>query len=107
MSLAAQLTHSYLCELGAAYPRGKAYFDERRVQALVVTAGAAWGTVIGSAAYQVRIELASGELRSACTCPVGGGCKHVVALGLAYLAEQETSADRASPRADSREAVAA
>ena len=55
MSLAAQLTHSYLRELGGAYPRGEAYFDERRVQALVVTAGAVEGTVIGSVAYQVRI----------------------------------------------------
>ncbi|HEX2688519.1 MAG TPA: SWIM zinc finger family protein [Kofleriaceae bacterium] len=93
VSLAAQLTHRHLCELGVAYLRGEAYFDEGRVQALVVTAGAVEGTVSSSAAYRVRIELASDELRSACTCPVGAGCKHVVALGLAYLTEQGGSTE--------------
>jgi hypothetical protein len=107
VSLAAQLTHSYLCELGGAYLRGEAYFDEGRVQALMIEAGAIEGTVLGSAAYRARIELVDGGLRNACTCPVGGGCKHVVALGLAYLAVPEVSAGRAAPRSDSREAVAA
>jgi superfamily II DNA or RNA helicase len=105
VSLADQLTRGYLWELGA-YPRGEAYFDEGRVQALVVTAGAVDGTVIGSAAYHARIELIGGALRSACTCPVGGGCKHVVALGLAYLAGSGVAAEPASPPAG-REAVAA
>ena len=106
MSLDDQLTRSYLCELGGAYPRGEVYFDEGRVQALVVTAGAVDGTVIGSAAYRARIELAAGALRSACTCPVGGGCKHVVALGLAYLADRGVSAAPAPSHAG-REAVVA
>ena len=107
MSLAALLTHGYLCELGGAFLRGEAYHDEGRVQALVITAGAVEGTVLGSAAYRTRIERVDGGLRSACTCAVGGGCKHVVALGLAYLAVPDASAGRAAPRSDSREAVAA
>ncbi len=107
MSLAGQLTHSYLCELGDAYLRGATYFDEGRVQALVITAGAIEGTVLGSAAYRARIELVDGALRSVCTCPVAGDCKHTVALGLAYLAVPDVAAGRTAPRSDSREAVAA
>jgi len=94
VSLGAQLTHGYLRELGVAYPRGEAYFAERRVQGLVVTGEVVAGTVIGSLVYQARIERVGGELRNLCTCPVGGDCKHVVALGLAYLAEQAAPADR-------------
>ncbi|HMG54473.1 MAG TPA: SWIM zinc finger family protein [Kofleriaceae bacterium] len=107
MSLAAQLTADHLRELGVAYPRGEAYFDDKRVKSLVITSAAVEGTVLGSAIYRVRIALVGGELRDECTCPVGAGCKHVVALGLAYLAEQAVSADRPPPRDDSREAVAA
>ena len=107
MSLAAQLTHDALRALGVAYPRGEAYFEDGRVQTLVITDGGVEGTVLGSAAYHVRIERTieriGGELRNACTCPVGAGCKHVVALGLAYLARQGAPA----PREDSREAVVA
>ncbi|HEX3763212.1 MAG TPA: DEAD/DEAH box helicase [Kofleriaceae bacterium] len=102
MSLAAQLTHGYLCEL-AAYPRGAAYFDEGRVQALVISGASVDGTVIGTMAYRARIELIDGVLRTACTCPVGAGCKHVVALGLAYLAEEDRV--RGASPVDGREAV--
>jgi hypothetical protein len=56
VSLADQLTHGYLCELGDAYPRGAAYFDEGRVQAMVIEADAVEGTVLGSVAYRARIE---------------------------------------------------
>ncbi len=40
----------------------------------------------GTDTYHLRVELDEGGIRSSvCTCPVGGRCKHLVALLLTYL----------------------
>jgi uncharacterized Zn finger protein len=70
--------------------RGKAYFDEGRVESLAMTPdGALLAWVSGSERYAVQVAIApageSPRLASLCTCPVGYACKHAVAAVLAYL----------------------
>ena len=57
----------------------------RKVQKMrVCQDGSIIATINGTASYVVRATIdGDGETRDACTCPVGGGCKHVVALLLA------------------------
>jgi uncharacterized Zn finger protein len=40
--------------------------------------------VQGTRKYKTRIWLENGRLRSACTCPAGGFCKHLIATALAW-----------------------
>jgi uncharacterized Zn finger protein len=61
--------------------------------------GVLLGVVAGTEDYRVSLGLLGDELASSCTCPVGRDgsfCKHVVALGLAWL-------DASRPRGPSGE----
>ena len=55
-----------------------------------------YAKVIGSAAdpYEVSANIYGGNTRTRCTCPVGGMCKHGVALLLKWIREPKTFSDR-------------
>ncbi|MEY3370101.1 MAG: hypothetical protein RLZZ361_771, partial [Cyanobacteriota bacterium] len=54
-------------------------FDENKIQAVVK----------GTQKYYPEIKLKDGEIdKYNCTCPAGGFCKHLVAMGLKYLSEK-------------------
>jgi len=87
-SLTEQLIKNYS---GAeSFVRGSAYFVEGRVKNLkyapvegIIEAGV-WGN--GSSPYRVEIFLDNDGIDYAdCTCPIGDQCKHIVAVGLAWL----------------------
>ena len=66
--------------------RGKAYQKSSAVQDLVLagkTRLIAW--VQGTKRYATEVEIIGGEPSSGCTCPVGVGCKHGVAVLLEYI----------------------
>jgi hypothetical protein len=46
-------------------------------------------TVAGTTAYLTSIEFDEAGLRSDCSCPAGGFCKHLVALALVWRARRE------------------
>lgn len=66
--------------------RGKAYQKSSAVQDLALagkTRLIAW--VQGTKRYATEVEIIGGEPDSGCTCPVGIGCKHGVAVLLEYI----------------------
>jgi len=66
--------------------RGKAYQKSSAVQNLALAGEArliAW--VQGTKRYATEVEIIGGEPNSGCTCPVGIGCKHGVAVLLEYI----------------------
>src|SRR5262245_21564783 len=68
--------------------RGRDYFRSGRVSGLSISdEGALLATVRGTHRYVTTVSLATGptELDGLCTCPIGGCCKHSVAVILAYL----------------------
>lgn len=75
----------------AAFERGKAYFSAGAVQRLRASESQIMATVQGTHPYQVQLRRDdAAELVCHCTCPRaadGYFCKHGVALGLAWLAE--------------------
>ena len=75
----------------AAFKRGEEYFSMGAVRHLQATNGKATAKVEGSETYQVVLWDDDGELAYDCTCPraaEGYFCKHCVAVGLAWLADQ-------------------
>jgi uncharacterized Zn finger protein len=83
--------------------RGRQYQREGRVHELVRSPNAAivaW--VDGTERYATVVYFDNG-IRSVCTCPVGSGCKHAVAVILEYLTlHKETRPIRDLPADDSR-----
>lgn len=76
---------------GTAFQRGEEYFSVGAVGRLGVTDDRITARVQGTEAYRVALWGDNGELASACTCPRaadGYFCKHGVAVGLAWMAEQ-------------------
>lgn len=74
-----------------AFRRGREYFADGAVGPLRVTEGRIVARVEGTEPYRVELLVAGDELDSSCTCPRaadGYFCKHCVAVGLAWLAEQ-------------------
>ena len=66
--------------------RGQSYQRSHQVQELARTSrGGLIAWVQGTHRYATKIETDYKELISACTCPFGGVCKHVVAVVLDYL----------------------
>ncbi|MFN8019328.1 MAG: DEAD/DEAH box helicase [Acidimicrobiales bacterium] len=70
-----------------SFARGRAYADERRVTLLETKPDSLKAVCLGSgtSAYLVRVrwtEDPSLRLRDECSCPIGGRCKHVVAVVL-------------------------
>ncbi len=96
MSLDSGLTVERLRQLaGYAFPRGDAYWREGRVRSCAREGEALIGVVVGTEPYTVQVRVSGRTLVGDCSCPVGDGvCKHVVALGLSYLANGATSEPR-------------
>ena len=73
------------------FERGLAYFQDGAVDLLHADEREIAGNVLGTESYGVRLWLKRGLLNWACTCPLGEQgefCKHLVATGLTWLAEQ-------------------
>ena len=83
--------------------RGRQYQREGRVHELVRSpneAIVAW--VDGTERYATAVYF-DDDIRSVCTCPVGSGCKHAVAVILEYLAlHKDNRSIRDLPADDSR-----
>ncbi|MBF0562533.1 MAG: SWIM zinc finger family protein [Alphaproteobacteria bacterium] len=86
---------------GGSFERGTAYFAHGQVRALRFDGERIVATVSGSQTYRVRLwrddGALGGDLAWSCTCPVGdigAFCKHAVAVGLAWLAGGNASADK-------------
>ncbi len=78
-----------------AYRRGEEYFSVGAVGRLHVTDDKIVAKVKGTETYQVELRDDDGDLAYDCTCPraaEGYFCKHCVAVGLAWLAEQAAEA---------------
>lgn len=77
-----------------SYSRGEDYFQNGAVRHLYCDGEQLTADVHGTKVYQVRITNVGGLLDGECTCPVGhdgGFCKHLVALGMAYLDGQKNT----------------
>ncbi len=71
-----------------SYSRGEEYFHEGAVHHLYCDGEQLTADVHGTHVYRARITNVGGRLIGKCNCPVGHDgafCKHLVALGLAYL----------------------
>jgi len=69
-----------------ATAKGMKYQDEERVKDIKCTPdGGLVARVLGTKPYFTEVSLENGKLSSICTCPVGGNCKHGVAVVLEYL----------------------
>lgn len=93
------LTPGFLEKTAGAtfYQRGQAYFSNGQVQSLLEEGEVISAEVQGSEEYQVEFWIEEdGSLTYQCDCPVGGCCKHCVAVGLAWLARpaQKSGAGR-------------
>lgn len=74
-----------------AFRRGEEYFSVGAVSRLRATDDKVTAQVEGTETYQVELRDEDGDLAYDCTCPRaadGYFCKHCVAVGLAWLAEQ-------------------
>jgi len=79
---------------GTAFGRGEAYFSAGAVGRLRVTDDEVTARVEGTETYQVELRDDDGDLAYDCTCPRaadGFFCKHCVAVGLAWLAENSAA----------------
>ena len=73
-----------------AFQRGEEYFSFGAVERLRISADKITARVEGTEIYQVELRNKGGKLIYDCTCPraaSGYFCKHCVAVGLAWLAE--------------------
>ncbi|MFI5398383.1 MAG: SWIM zinc finger domain-containing protein [Candidatus Binatia bacterium] len=72
------------------YGRGVDYFEGGLVRSLAAHDGTVTATVRGTRSYRVKLWMDDRTLGYSCTCPVGVEgtfCKHAVAVGLDWLAE--------------------
>jgi len=77
-----------------SYARGEDYFTSDAVTDLIDTGSFIKAIVAGSDDYHVTLRTKGGHLDYNCDCPVGERgecCKHVVAAGLAWLAQQNAT----------------
>src|SRR5947209_6125053 len=82
--------------------RGKAIEEEGLVLTCEWDDDEVWGQVGGSRADPYHSEIsfvgeAKPRLKSICTCPLAGACKHVAALLLRYIKETKKAERRARP----------
>ncbi|MHB8876654.1 MAG: DEAD/DEAH box helicase [Myxococcaceae bacterium] len=75
----------------AVFQRGEDYFRRRRVGELTLGPNSARARVRGTSLYEVELRVPPGEedWGCSCTCPYAedvGVCKHLVALGFAWMA---------------------
>lgn len=79
---------------GTAFRRGEEYFSAGAVDRLRATGDKVTAKVEGTETYQVELRDDDGDLAYDCTCPRaadGYFCKHCVAVGLAWLAENSAA----------------
>mgnify|MGYP004667577171 CR=1 FL=1 len=77
-----------------SYSRGEDYFHSGAVHHLYCDGEQLTADVHGTHVYRTRIVNENGCLDGECSCPVGRDgafCKHLVALGLAYLDRQKNA----------------
>ena len=77
-----------------SYSRGEEYFQTGMVHHLYCDGEQLTADVHGTHVYRARITNNNGGLDGECSCPVGRDgafCKHLVALGLAYLDSQKNA----------------
>ena len=74
-----------------SYDRGEEYANYGAVRNLVLEGETYRAHVYGTHRYTVRVWDESGAIGSSCTCPYdwGGVCKHIVAVMLSVLEQQE------------------
>ncbi|MBN1982198.1 MAG: SWIM zinc finger family protein [Chitinivibrionales bacterium] len=86
----------------ALFSRGKSYQANRQVEELCQTeAGGLVAWVEDTHTYATTVSVAGGTLKSQCTCPCGGSCKHVVAVILEWF--EQTKAKKEIPKALSQD----
>ncbi|HJX18866.1 MAG TPA: SWIM zinc finger family protein [Acidiferrobacterales bacterium] len=90
------ITHAVLEGLagGSAFRRGEEYFSAGAVERLRAADDKISARVEGTEIYQVELRDNDGDLAYDCTCPRaadGYFCKHCVAVGLAWLAENSAA----------------
>ncbi|MDP4028422.1 MAG: hypothetical protein Q8P42_05580 [Gallionella sp.] len=90
------ITHAVLEDLAGttAFQRGEEYFSAGAVERLRVSGDKITARVEGTETYQVELRDEGCELAYDCTCPRaadGYFCKHCVAIGLAWLAENSAA----------------
>lgn len=90
------ITHAVLESLAGttAFQRGEKYFSAGAVERLRVSGDKITARVEGTETYQVELRDDDGDLAYDCTCPRaadGYFCKHCVAVGLAWLAENSAA----------------
>lgn len=93
------ISRATLAELAgsAAFQRGETYFSVGAVGHLITTDDKVTARVEGGETYHVELRDDDGDLAHDCTCPRaadGYFCKHCVALGLAWLAENSAASSR-------------
>jgi uncharacterized Zn finger protein len=79
------------------FRRGREYARTGRVAQIEEHDGAIEAAVQGTHSYRTKLWQADGKLRFSCSCPLGEEetcCKHVVALGLAWLGESPPPGDQ-------------
>jgi uncharacterized Zn finger protein len=86
----------------ASLERGRRYFKGGHVSNLAKSPdGTLLATVQGTQRYTTAVEWVGGEevLEGRCTCPIGGVCKHSIAVVLSYLnaVEKERPVPTAGP----------
>ena len=82
-----------------SFSRGMEYFENGAVRHLYCDGKQLTADVRGTHLYRSRLTVTGGRLRGECDCPVGQGgdfCKHLVALGLAYLESPDKSTESKS-----------
>jgi uncharacterized Zn finger protein len=76
----------------ASFERGERYYRQGAIRNPRVQGRQLKAQCLGTSAHSYRVEVTFGDGNVAatdCSCPVGGGCKHVAALLLAWIAEQD------------------
>lgn len=78
-----------------SFGRGNDYQRNGQVVDAIRTDELIWGAVAGSQSepYHVKLNWEDGEISSECSCPVGIGCKHAVALALEYVRQPGSFTD--------------
>ncbi|WP_051305062.1 DEAD/DEAH box helicase [Chitinilyticum litopenaei] len=95
-----------LSRLGSgAVARGRDYHQQRRVTLQSLKEDGVDALVRGSAMYSVYVDFRHGQVvRSECNCPVGVGCKHIVATLLTVIDHLPADPQEAARRAAQEEA---
>ncbi|WP_218257932.1 SWIM zinc finger family protein [Saccharolobus shibatae] len=75
----------------STFDKGKEYYNENRVLSAFINGDLLEGVVVGTNVYRTSVLLS--DLSNKCSCPLGGDCKHVVALLLFYLKNSDEVID--------------